>query len=288
MDSDGWAYGADFQSLKWPPSSSKCTSKSALDFVRRRRWIRTRQQVQDENIDSMRNVVGLIDPGSSGVVPWFSMAKEAGLCLQVRPYAEGSKEPYTWSQIVTLDSSKGQTSNQKAGISLQNTLKNPNNSLSTTVLKLNQLEKKDMLMYCNLRSNSSQYFWLSVGTDASVLHTDLNAPIFDWKISINSAIKLENKLPYGAEYAIWEKKLEGNMVERQHGGVSSGGSAFIYSADLRRPIYLTLFVQGGWVLEKVNRYVGLYDFCELIYACRFFQSFLVITSSSFAGCYSNF
>lgn len=179
------------------------------------------------------------------------MAKEADLCLQVRPYAEGSKEPYTWSQMVTLDSSADQISNQKIGPSRQNTMKTPNVSLSNSVLKLNQLEKKDMLMYCNPTSNTNQYFWLSVGTDASVLHTELNAPIFDWKISVNSSIKLENKLPYEAEYAIWEKRVEGNMVERQHGIMSSGGNAFIYSADLRRLIYLTLFVQGGWVLEKV-------------------------------------
>lgn len=250
VDSDGWAYGADFQTLKWPPNSSKCTSKSALDFVRRRRWIRTRQLLRDESTDSMRNVVAVINPNSSGVLPWFSMAKEAGLCLQVRPYAEGSQEPYTWSQIVTLDSSKGHISNHKSVPSLQNAVKNPNASLPTSILKLNQLEKKDMLMYCNPTSNSKEFFWLSIGTDASVLHTELNAPVFDWKLSINSAVKLENKLPYEAEYAIWEKNVEGNMVERQHGIVSSGGSAFIYSADLRRPIYLTLFVQGGWVLEK--------------------------------------
>jgi len=41
------------------------------------------------------------------------------------------------------------------------------------------------------------------------------------------------------------------MVERKHGMVQSGGSVFIYSADIRKPIYLTLFLQNGWILEKV-------------------------------------
>jgi len=284
VDSDGWAYGADFQNLKWPPNSSKCSSKSALDFVRRRRWIRTRQQLPNENIDSMRNVVAVINPGSSGELPWFSMAKEADLCLQIRPYAERSQGPYTWSQIVTFDSSREQISNQKAAPSQQNTMKNLNVTLPNSVLKLNHLEKKDMLMYCNPTTNSKQYFWLSVGTDASVLQTELNTPIFDWKISINSAIKLENKLPYEAEYAIWEKTVEGNMAERQHGILSSGGSAFIYSADLRRPIYLTLFVQGGWVLEKVMDV--LVNICMLL--CLKTCVYLIISFSSPSGCYFNY
>ena len=76
-------------------------------------------------------------------------------------------------------------------------------------------------------------------------------PVYDWKFSFNSILRLENKLPYEAEYSIWEKSDEGNMVERHHGIVSSGGSAFIYSADIRKSIYLTLFVQNDWILEKV-------------------------------------
>ncbi|ONK67151.1 uncharacterized protein A4U43_C06F16540 [Asparagus officinalis] len=253
VDSDGWAYGADFKNLTWPPNSSKCSSKSALDFVRRRRWIRTRQQLPDENIENERKIVAVIDPNSSGVLPWVSMVQEADLCLQVRPYAEGSQEPYTWSQIVSLDSCKDQTNNQKATPSRKITTKNTNILLPKSLLKLNQLEKKDMLMYCNPTTDAKQHVWLSVGTDASVLHTELNAPIFDWKISISSVVKLENKLPCEAEYAIWEKLIEGNMVEKQHGILSAGGSAFIYSADLRRPIYLSLFVQGGWCLEKGSK-----------------------------------
>ncbi|KAI8002909.1 putative vacuolar protein sorting-associated protein 13D [Camellia lanceoleosa] len=83
-----------------------------------------------------------------------------------------------------------------------------------------------------------------------VLQTKLNALVYDWKISINSPLKLENRLPCPAEFTVWEKLKEGNSVERQYGIIPSRGSVHIYSADVRKPIYLSLFVQGGWVLEK--------------------------------------
>lgn len=250
VDGDGWAYGTDFQSLMWPPNSSKASSKSVLDFVRRRRWIRTRQPLSKENNDSMRNVIAVINPGSSMVLPWTSMVSGMDLCLQVRPFAGSYQEIYTWGQMVTLGSGREQSTNQQAPHSRQNTVKHSVVPSQNSILRLNQLEKKDMLSYSNPGVSTKQYFWLSVGIDASVLHTELNAPVYDWKISFNSALRLENKLPYEAEYAIWERAAEGNMVERQRGIISSGGNAFVYSADIRKPIYLTLFVQGGWILEK--------------------------------------
>ncbi|XP_020693465.1 uncharacterized protein LOC110107531 [Dendrobium catenatum] len=248
VDSDGWAYGTDFQNLKWPPSSSMSSSKSALHFVRRRRWIRNRQLIPDQNINDHRNIITIIDPASSSFLPWTSMASDSDLFLQVRPYVENPQELYVWGQIVALGFSKDQSANQLASVTRQNMLSQL--SMLNSCLRLNNLEKNDILLCCNPCISGRQSTWFSVGTDASVLHTELNAPIYDWKISINSVLKLENKLPYEAEYAIWEKTIQGNMVERQHGIVSSNGSSFISSADIHRPIYLTLFVRGGWILEK--------------------------------------
>nr|CAD1836498.1 unnamed protein product [Ananas comosus var. bracteatus] len=248
-DGDGWAYGTDFQSLKWPPTFSKSSSKSPLDFVRRRRWVRTRQQLPEKATDIMRNIIAVINPHSSTVLPWTSTIRDMDLCLQVRPYSENSQDDYTWGQIFTFGSSN-QSTNYQDTLSRQSTLKNPNIRLQNSILRLTQLEKKDMILYCNPTVGIKKNFWLSIGTDASVLHTELNSPVYDWKISVNSILRLENKLPCEAEYAIWERSVEGNMVERQHGIVSSAGSAFVYSVDVRRPIYLTLFAQGSWALEK--------------------------------------
>lgn len=247
-DSEGWAYGTDFQNLKWPPSPSKSSSKSASYFVRRRRWVRIRQQKAEQNIDDMRNIIAIIDPSSSTVIPWASMARDSDLVLQVRPFVENSQELYVWGQMMSLGSNKDHPANQLASFARQNTMRQQN--YPNSCLRLNNLEKNDIILCCNPCISSKQNTWLSIGTDASVLHTELNAPVYDWKISINFVFKLENKLPYEAEYAIWEKTVQGNMIERQHGIVSTNGSSFISSANIYRPIYLTLFVQGGWILEK--------------------------------------
>ncbi|XP_010266663.1 PREDICTED: uncharacterized protein LOC104604129 isoform X2 [Nelumbo nucifera] len=251
VDIEGWAYAPDYQSLKWPPTTSKSCTKSPLDFVRCRRWIRTRQQQSEENTNSVNNFACVVSPGTSVALPWSSTARDSDLCLQVRPFVEYTRSPYSWAYAATFGSGNGHGNDQSlTDYSSLSRQVQPGNTLPVFTFKLNQLEKKDVLLYCCPSQGSKKYFWLSVGTDASVLQTELNTPVYDWKISINSPLKLENRLPCPAEFTIWEKTKEGNSVERQHGIISSRNSVHIYSADIRKPIYLTLFVQGGWVLEK--------------------------------------
>lgn len=206
-----------------------------------------------EQITGMTNIISTIGPGSSAVLPWRSMFKDSDHCLQVRPSGDYPQSPYTWGNAVAVGSSYGYgkdlTSLDQGFFARQNTSKQENKILASS-FKLNQLEKKDVLVCCP--SSKGMLFWLSISTDASVLQTELNAPVYDWKISMNSPLKLENRLPCAAEFTVWEKHKEGSSVERQHGIILSRGSVNLYSADVRKPIYLTLFVQGGWVLEKVR------------------------------------
>ncbi|CAI0626123.1 unnamed protein product [Linum tenue] len=245
VDGDGWAYAPDFHSFKWPPTSH---TNSSLDAVRRRRWVRRRQEVHTRfNKDNSDFV---IDPGSSAVLPWHSTSKDSDHCLQVRPSAGHSQSAYSWGQEVSVGSSDGlckdQTLTDKAVLATQCTLKQ--GSKMPVAFKLNQLEKKDVLCCCS--STENKQFWLSVGADASVLTTELNKPVYDWTISINSPLKLENQLSCSAEFTIWEKAKEGGYTEQQHGAISSWESVHIYFADIHKPIYLTLLVHGGWVMEK--------------------------------------
>ncbi|EPS74076.1 hypothetical protein M569_00677, partial [Genlisea aurea] len=228
VDADGWAYGSDFQTLKWPPKSSKSTMKSSNDVVRRRRWTRVRQGY-DKHATTNKNFVDMIlDPGYSSVVPWRSMSKNSSQCLQFRPSLDNSQTSYRWGNPVSFDYG---------------------NKTSLSPSRLDQLEKKDVLWCCP--GSSGRSFWLSVGTDASLLHTDFNDPVYDWKISASSPLRLENRLPCSAEMKIWEKPTrEGKNIEREHSVVSSRGYVHVYSADIRNPIYLVMFVQGGWVMEK--------------------------------------
>lgn len=232
-DSDGWIYGPDYVSLKWPPSLS--SSKLSQDCARRRRWIRPRKKVDDKISDS-RNVFARINPKSSTVLPWKSMFKDIDICLQFRPHEENSQTRYMWAHSC-LDASAETTQPEK---------------FSGGTFKLNKLEKKDLLFCATHASGSNKKFWLSVGADASVLQTELNSPVYDWKISVNAPLKLENKLPSEAEYSVWEGTKEGK-IEKQRGVVSSGSSVLVYSVDVQRPIYLTLYIKGGWILEKVPK-----------------------------------
>ncbi|CAI9779714.1 unnamed protein product [Fraxinus pennsylvanica] len=190
-----------------------------------------------------------ICPGSSTVLPWRSMSKESNQCLQIRPSIDHTQTLYAWGRPVAVE--KDQQSIDQGALSRQNTLKQGNKtSISTSVslLMLNQLEKKDLLWCCP--SSGGKLFWLSICTDASVLHTELNSPVYDWKVSVSSPLKLENRLPCPVEFKIWERLRDGRNVERQKGFISSRGTVHIYSADIRNPIYIMLFVQDGWVIEK--------------------------------------
>ena len=255
VDEDGWAYGPDYQSLGWPPTSSKSHIKSGHDVVRRRRWIRTRQQIADQGKSCLKSDFSTISPGCSTVLPWGSTSKESDHCLRVRPCVDYPQPPYAWGHtiVVAVDSSfaigKEQSFLDQGSLYRQNTLPQ-GRKMPNFALKLSQLEKKDVLRCCCPTVGSRQ-IWLSVGADASALHTELNQPVYDWKISVNSPLKLENRLPCSAEFTIWEKAKEGNYIEREHGIISSRKSAHIYSVDVQRPIYLTFLVEGGWVLEKV-------------------------------------
>ncbi|XP_065863891.1 uncharacterized protein [Euphorbia lathyris] len=249
VDGDGWTYGPDLQSLKWPPTKS--STKSARDIVRRRRWIRMRQQSTGQGLNSKNSNLISVNPGSSAVLPWKSTSKYSDNCLQVRPCGDLCQPEYSWGQPVAFGSGytleKEQPFIDQGLLTRQGTFKQ--GSKTPSAFKLNQLEKKDALFHCS-PSTASKQFWLSIGADASILHTELNDPVYDWRISINSPLKLENQLPCPVEFTVWEKTDNEGCVERDVGIISSREGAHIYSVDVRKPIYLTLFVQGGWILEK--------------------------------------
>lgn len=195
----------------------------------------------------MENILTL-DPGSDFILPWRCISRDSDECLCIRPYSNLPGSSYSWGLAATLDSAfiggSEQHSTEQGLLSRQSTMK-PGNSL----FKLNELEKKDVLLCCIPRAQNQQ-FWLSVDTDASVHHTELNAPVYDWKISINSPLKLENRLPCPAEFKIWQRTKDGRGIELQQGKILSRQTAHVHAADPRKPVYLSLYVQGGWTMEK--------------------------------------
>ncbi|KAE8735934.1 hypothetical protein F3Y22_tig00000313pilonHSYRG00021 [Hibiscus syriacus] len=253
VDEDGWAYGVDHPN-QWPSTSSKSHIKSGNDVVRRRRWIRKRQLIAEKGKSCTESGFTTISPRCSTVLPCESTSKASDQCLRIRPSVDYSKLPYAWGHIIVVAiassfaSGKDQPFVDQCSLYSKNTL--PHGSkFPNFALMLNQLEKKDILLCCCPAVEGRQ-IWLSVGADASALHTELNQPVYDWNISVNSPLKLENRLSCPAEFTIWEKTKERNYIEREHGTISSRKSAHIYSVDIQRPIYLSFFVQGDWILEK--------------------------------------
>ncbi|KAK7348007.1 hypothetical protein VNO80_22555 [Phaseolus coccineus] len=244
VDKEGWAYGPDIISLRWPPTSSQFSTKSASDVVRRRRWIRTRHSFSDQGTECLQSGASTVHPGTSAVLSWRSTSKDSDQCLQVRPKFDNSQPSYSWGCAIAVGSSYIYSKDQLLDPGSRLPSVTPNCSL-----KLNELEKKDILLCCNPNSGSKK-LWFSVCTDASVLNTELNVPVYDWRISISSPLKLENRLPCPVEFSISEKIKEGNCIERHHGTVSSRHSVHIYSADIQKLLYITLSVQDGWVMEK--------------------------------------
>lgn len=83
VDYDGWAYSNDFHALRdWPPTS---TCDKNTSFVRRRRWVRSRQRK-----DSSKNLLislGVLEPHSSVACP-IETLRTGGpdYVVQVRSY----------------------------------------------------------------------------------------------------------------------------------------------------------------------------------------------------------
>ncbi|KAG9136747.1 hypothetical protein Leryth_004514 [Lithospermum erythrorhizon] len=190
------------------------------------------------------NSISVVSPGSDVVLPWRSITENSNCCLQVRPHLGGSQDLYGWGRLTTLGE---QPSTVQGSLGRQGTSKQPN-KMPVPAVNLNMLEKKDALLSCP--DMGGNMFWLSVCIDASVLHTEHNSPVYDWKMSISSPLKLENRLPCPAQYIVWERQKDGNNIERQRGYMSSRETVHLYSVDVRNPIYLILIVQGGWVVEK--------------------------------------
>ncbi|XP_040944166.1 uncharacterized protein [Gossypium hirsutum] len=251
VDEDGWAYAADYPN-QWPPTSSKSHIKSGHDVVRRRRWIRTRQLIAEKEKCCVKKDFTTINPGYSTVLSWGSTSKASDQCLRIRPSVDYPHPPYAWGHTVVVAVASNFASGKDQPFVDQCYIKStsPQGSKKPNfALLLNQLEKKDILLCCSATVESRQ-IWLSVGADASALHTEFNHPVYDWRISVNSPLKLENRLSCPAEFTIWEKTKDRNYIEREHGIISSRMSAHIYSVDIQRPIYLSFLVQSDWVLEK--------------------------------------
>lgn len=248
VDKEGWFYGADFQSLRYPPLSPKARRKSTFDFARRRRIIRHRKCVPETQHLHTRQMVGVIQPGESVALPWAGSDTKGDMCVQVRPQSDSSQ--YSWGRAISDFIAQTMNNEGTSAMSPRQTQSN----IPVSALPLKELEKTEEILWTKIThggGSSHGLCWLNVDVDATVLYDELNVPVPDWRITVNAPVKLENRLPCSAAYILYEKpRASGNLIKQQDGIVSAGGSVYIYSVDVRRPIYLTWLAQGGWRSEK--------------------------------------
>ncbi|KAF5830553.1 hypothetical protein DUNSADRAFT_14360 [Dunaliella salina] len=88
---------------------------------------------------------------------------------------------------------------------------------------------------------------------------------FDWRIRVQPPLVLQNTLPVGAQYVVWERPSAGGSISVGTGSGGSGrlgssgggvlracawgrmsawGSAHVYTADMRQQVYLSFWPDG--------------------------------------------
>lgn len=101
----------------------------------------------DQNVSSgVSNHNAVIASRSSYVLPWGCLSKDNEQCLHIRPKVENSHHSYAWGYCIAVSSGcgKDQPFVDQGLLTRQNTIKQSSRA-STFFLRLNQLEKKDML-----------------------------------------------------------------------------------------------------------------------------------------------
>jgi hypothetical protein len=75
--------------------------------------------------------------------------------------------------------------------------------------------------------------------------------VSDWKLRVSPVLTLENKLPKGGRFTVYEKPPRAPLEARQEGDVDSGHQAGVLAADVRQPIFLK-WEFDGWKMDKVG------------------------------------
>lgn len=229
-------YAPNFESLKWPDSFD---SLKFINHARQRRWVRNRKQISDHMKQEIS--LGLLKPGDTMPLPLSGLTRSRQYVLQLRPSNISSCSEYSWSSAVDeLD--RRQDSVRPKGYS---------------AICVSKLAESQELLYCNQTSGTSSdgnpRLWFCVSIQATEISKDIHCdPIHDWLIVVKAPLSITNYLPLGAEYSILEMKSSGHFVTCSRGILSTGETEKIYNVDIRNPLFLSLFPQGGWMPKHVR------------------------------------
>jgi vacuolar protein sorting-associated protein 13A/C len=102
-------------------------------------------------------------------------------------------------------------------------------------------------------SSGSHKLWYCVSIQATEIAKDIHSDaIQDWCLVVKSPLTISNFLPLAAEYSVLEMQSSGHFLTCSRGVFLSGKTVQIHSADIRKPLFLSLLPQRGWLPVHVR------------------------------------
>lgn len=233
---DGWVYAPNIEGLNWPESNDKL---KYVNHGRQRRWIRHRKLASRDAKEEI--LVGQLKPGEVMPLPLSGLSQPGLYILQMRPSSLDMGDGYSWSTVVKSD-----------------WLHDSRMTGNTPDICVSALVESEELLYCSLTNGTSLHsscgkMWFCVSIQATEIAKDVSSnPIQDWTIVVKSPLSITNYLPFKAEYSIFEMRESRHFSVCSRGIISSGKSVKSYNADIRKPIFLSLVPQWGWLPVHVR------------------------------------
>lgn len=228
---EGWTYGFDFRHLKWPPPFDP---EGPMLFVRRRRWVRTRQHISRDDRRSFS--VGILRAGDVTSLPVACLRRFGPkYILKFKPCNLNVVDEYLWSHVLNY---RGRHDSASKHVSMPD------------ILVSSLMETEELVYSPAKEANSTTHrndLWFCLSVKATEIGKDVRLdPIRDWKLVLTAPLTLISFLPVSSEFSVLEKLSGGELSVRYRGVVKSGETIKVYSADLRNPLYFSLMPQGGW------------------------------------------
>ncbi|CAI5481287.1 unnamed protein product [Closterium sp. Yama58-4] len=248
VDKDGWAYFPSFLEASWPPRGTARRVKGFPDAVRRRRWVRFRQQSPLAKAPG-RVICGLVEPGSALPLPVLpSSTEQTDPCIQIRPYVAPSDEsattavPFSWGSV-----------DKHASKVIKDTSTSRQALPPFSDFPLLTLGKTQELLSCQRSSTDSEHpetRWMLVESIGTPLSKRSNfTPTMDWEIVAEAPMTFCNLLPEPITLSIWSSDpLSTDVLLKEDGLVlEPGAKKGILSVHPKGRLLVCLKICDVWV-----------------------------------------
>jgi vacuolar protein sorting-associated protein 13A/C len=211
------------ESLRWPESVDP---KDSSNSARQRKWLRNMKLIADDLKHEIS--VGLLQPGEAAPLPLSGLTQSIQYFLQLRPGSSENPYEYSWSTVTDRPRLSEDVGNGE----------------QCSNLCVSALSEAEELLYCSEihgTSGGSHKLWFCVSIQAT-----------DWCLVVKSPLTISNFLPLAAEYSVLEMQSSGHFLTCSRDVFLSGETVQIYSADIRKPLFLSLLPQKGWLPVHVR------------------------------------